>query len=108
MPAWPQGLASVVVNQLFEKYKPHDNVSMINRNRLKQKIGLPMPDSNPQVMLEQIVLLENQFKTPMLDSEKNAIAIKKLLPEYQGMLTSKMSKEGRRITPRHIEDVAFQ
>ena len=43
----------------------------------------------------------------MLDSEKIAIAIEKMLPEYQGVLTSKMSKEGRSITPRNIEDVAF-
>ena len=48
--AWPQGLASSVINQLFEKYEPHDTVSMINMNRLKQKTGLPTPDSNPQIM----------------------------------------------------------
>ena len=108
MPAWPWGLASMVVNQLFEKYKPHNTVSMIDMNRLKQKIGLPMPDSNLQIMFEQIASLENQFKTPMMNSKTIAIAIKKLLPEYQGVLMSKMSKEGRSITPRHIKDVAFQ
>ena len=43
----------------------------------------------------------------MTNSEKIAIAIKKLPPEYQGVLTPKMSKEGRSITPMHIEDVAF-
>ena len=31
-----------------------------------------------------------------------------MLPEYQGVLTSEMSKEGRGITPKHIEDVTFQ
>ena len=81
MLAWPWGLASTVVNQLFEKYKPHNTVSMIDMNRLKQKIGLPMPDSNPQIMFEQIASLENQFKTPMSNSEKIAIAIEKLPPE---------------------------
>ena len=59
-------------------------------------------------MFEQRALLVNQFKTPMLNSEKIAIGIKKLLPEYQGILTSEMSKEGRTITPKHIEDVTFQ
>ena len=78
-----------------------------NMNRLKQKIGLPTPDSNPQIMFEQIASLENQFKTLMLNSEKGAIAIEKLLPEYQGILMSKMRKEGRSITPKHIQDVAF-
>ena len=97
----------MVVNQLFEKYDPHDTVSMIDMNRLKQKIGLPMSDSNPQVVFEQNASLENQFKTPMLDSEKIAIAIEKLPPEYQGVLTSEMSNEGRNITPKHIEDVVF-
>ena len=63
-PAWPHGLASAVVNQLFEKYEPHHTVSMINMNRLKQKIVLPTPNSNPQIMFEQVASLENQFKTP--------------------------------------------
>ena len=76
-------------------------------NRLKQKIELPTPDSNPQIKFEQIASLENQFMTPISKSEKIAIAIEKLLKEYQGVLTSEMSKEGRSITPKHIEDVAF-
>ena len=80
---------------------------MIDMNRLKQKIGLSMPDSNPQIMFEQIASLENQFKTPMLSSEKIAVAIQKLPPEYQGVLSCKMSKEGSSITPKHIEDVTF-
>ena len=97
----------MVVYQLFEKYKPHDTVLTIDMNRLKQKIGLLTPDSNPQIMFEQIASLENQFKTPMLGSEKIAITIEKLPPEYQGALISEMSKEDRSITPKHIEDVAF-
>ena len=107
--AWPCGLASMVVNQLFEKYEPHNTVSMINMNRLKEKIGLPTPDSNHQIMFEQIASLDNQCKTQILSSEKIAIAIK-MPPEYQGVLTSEMSKEGTpsSITPKHIEDVAFQ
>ena len=105
--AWPQGFTSSVVNQLFEQYEPHDTVSMIDMNRLKQKIGLPTLDSNPQIMFEQIASLENQFKTTMMSSEKIAIAIEKLPSEYQGVITSKMSKEGCSITPKHNEDVAF-
>ena len=67
---WPQGLASSIVNQLFEEYEPHDTVSMNDMNRLKQKIGLPTPDSNPQIMFKQIASMENQFKTTMTSSEK--------------------------------------
>ena len=59
-------------------------------------------------MFEQIALLENQFKTTMMSSEKIAIAIEKLPSEYQGVLTLEMSKGGHSITPRHIEDVTFQ
>ena len=42
----------------------------------------------------------------MMSSEK--IAIKKLPFEYQGVLTSEMSKEGCSITPNHIKDVTFR
>ena len=105
---WPQGLTSSVMNQLFQKYKPHDTFSMIDMNHLKQKIGLPTPKSNPQTMFEQIALLENQFKTTMTNSEKIAIVIDKLPSKYQGVLTSEMSKVGHSIMPRHIEDVTFQ
>ena len=41
----------------------------------------------------------------MMNREKIAIAIEELPPEYQGVLTSQMSKEGRSITPKRIEDV---
>ena len=75
---------------------------------MKQKIGLPTPQSNPQIIFEQIALLENQFKTTMMNSEKIAIVIDKLPSKYQGVLTSEMSKEGHNIMSRHIEDVAFQ
>ena len=80
---------------------------MIGMSQLKQEIGLPTLESNPQIMFEQIALLENQFKTMMITSEKIAITIKKFPSKYQGVLTTEMSKEGHNITPRHIEDVAF-
>ena len=79
----------------------------IDMNHLKQKIRLPSPESNPQIMFEQIALLENQFKTMMTSSEKIVIAIEKLPFKYQGVLTSEMSKEGHSIMPRHIEYVPF-
>ena len=47
-------------------------VSMIEMNQLKQKIRLPTLQSNPQIMIEQIASLENQFKTTMTNSEKIA------------------------------------
>ena len=56
---------------------------MIDMNWVKQKIGLPTPESNPQIMFEQIALLENQLKTMMTSSEKIAIAIEKLPSKYQ-------------------------
>ena len=100
-------LASSVVNQLVEKYEPHDIVSMIDMNRLKLMIGSPIPESNPQIMFEQIASLENQLKTTMTSSEKIAITIKNWPSEYKGVLTSEMSKEGHSIIPRHLEAMAF-
>ena len=44
----------------------------------------------------------------MSSSEKIAIALKKLPLEYHSVLTSETSKEGRSITPKHIEDVVLQ
>ena len=47
-------------------------------NRLKQRIGLQTPESNPQSLFEQMAALENQFKKTMDESEKVAIAIEKI------------------------------
>ena len=105
---WLQGLTSSIMNQLIKNYELHDTVSMIEMNQLKQKIRLPMLQSNPQIMFEQIASLENQFKPTMMNSEKIAIVIDKLPSKYQGVLTLEMSKEGLSIMPRHIEDVTFQ
>ena len=70
---------------------------------MKQKIGLPTPQSNPQIMFEQVASLENQFKTAMMSSEKIAIAIEKLPSEYQGVLTLEMRKEGHSIMPSTLK-----
>ena len=61
---------------MLENYECHNTVLMIDINCLKQKIGLPTPESNPQIMFEQIASLENQFKTMMMSSEKIPFGIK--------------------------------
>ena len=98
---WPSGLASMVVNQLFDKFKPHDMVLLIDMNQLKQCIGLQPPQSNPQTMFDHIASLENQFKPTMSDHEMIAIAIEKLPAEYQPVLTAEMRKEGSLLTAAH-------
>ena len=107
-PDWPSGLVGMVVKQLFDKFEPQDTMSLIDMNHLKQQIGLKTLESNPQTMFEQIAALENQFKTPMSDSEKIAIAIKKFPALYQPVLTAKMRKEGGMLMASHIENTAFQ
>ena len=62
-------------------------------NQLKQHIGLQTPKSNPQTMFEQNAALGNQFKTPMFNNEKIAVAIKKLPAEYQPVLTAEMRRK---------------
>ena len=75
---WPSGLACNVIKQLFEKYEPKDTVSLIDMNRLKQKIGLTNAQGNPQELFEQMAAIENQFKTEIPEAEKVAMAIEKL------------------------------
>ena len=59
-------------------------------------------------MFEQFAALENQFKTPMSDSVKIAIAIKKLPAEHQPVLTAEMRKEGGMLMASHIVNATFQ
>ena len=107
-PDWLSGLASMVVKQLFDKFEPQDTMSLIDMNHLKQHIGLKTPENNPQTMCEQIAALENQFKTPMSDSKKIAIAIEKLPAEYQPVLSAEMRKGGGMLMASHIENTTFQ
>ena len=88
--------------------EPQETVSLIDMNHLKQQIRLKTPESNPQTMIEQIAALENQFKTPMSDSEKIVIAIQRLPAEYLPVLTTEMRKEGGMLMASHIENTAFQ
>ena len=55
----PSGLACNVIKQLFEKYEPKDTVSLIDMNRLKQKVGLTNTQGNPQELFEQMAAIEN-------------------------------------------------
>ena len=59
-------------------------------------------------MFEQIVSLEDQFKTNMSNSEKIAIVNDKFPAEYQPVLTMEMQKEASSITATHIKNAAFQ
>ena len=83
----------MVVKQLLDKFEPQDTMFLIDMNCPKQQIGLQIPETNPQMMFEQIAELENQFKTPMSDREKIVIAIEKLPAEYQLVLNAEMRKE---------------
>ena len=105
---WPSGLACNVIKQLFEKYELKDTVSLIDMNRLKQKIGLTNTQGNPQELFEQMAAIKNQFKTEIPEAEKVAMAIEKLPAEYPSVLTAEMRKEGVGITSSHIESAAFQ
>ena len=98
----------MVVKQLFDKFEPQDTLSFINMNRLEQHIALQTLESNPQCLFEQMAALENQFKKRMDDSEKIAIAIEKLLVEYQPVLTAEMRKEGSLLMAQHIKNATFQ
>ena len=95
------------MKQLFDKFKPQDMVPLIDKNQLKQHIGLQTLESNPQSLFEQTAALENQFKKRIDDSEKIAITIEKLPVEYQPVLTVEMRKEGALLTAQHIENTAF-
>ena len=55
-------------------------------------------------MVEQIAALDNQFKTPMSNSEKAS----KKPAEYQPVLTAEMWKEGSLLMASHIENSTFQ
>ena len=68
---WPPELAGMVMKQLFDKFKPHDMVSLIDMNQLKQCNGVQTPQSNPQTMFEQIAALENQFKAHSIQEPKS-------------------------------------
>ena len=105
---WPSDLASLVVKQLFDNFEPQDIMSLIDMNHLNKCIGLQTCKSNPQMMFEQIAALENQFKMPLSNMEKIAIAIKKLPAEYQPVLTAEMRKEGSLFVASNIENSAFQ
>ena len=105
---WPSRLACHVIKQLFEKYEPKDTVSLIDMNRLKQKIGLTNTQGNPQELFKQMAAIENQLKTEIPEAEKVAMAIEKLPVEYRSLLTTEMRKEGIGITSSHIESAAFQ
>ena len=108
MTKWPSGLASMVVKQLFNIFEPHNTVSLIDMNQLKQCNGLQTLESDPQVMFEQMAAVENQFKKTMDNSEKITISIEKLPVEYKPVLTMEMRKEGLMLTAQHIENATFQ
>jgi hypothetical protein len=56
--AWPSGLACVVVDELFKKYKP---VDIIGRVRTKLSQVKMKPDEDPRVLFDQLASIQSAY-----------------------------------------------
>ena len=72
---WPEGLASKVVKQLEERYKPEDIMSLVDEKIALNKIRMGQ-NEDPKKLFEKIKAVETRFNTKTKKiSEAKKIAV---------------------------------
>ena len=59
---WPGGLAYKVIEDMLERFQPHDIISKAELRRMLGKVSMKKKD-DPATLFEQISMIENRYNT---------------------------------------------
>jgi hypothetical protein len=111
---WPNGLAHLVVKELFKKYRLCDMISHVKLRSQLNKVSMKAQD-DPSMLFEQISKIQNRFKE---DAAGNPIKLEKedlisivlaVAPkEYQSVLMIEQRVKGMAIELDDLESAMVQ
>ena len=107
---WPEGLASKVVKQLEERYKPEDIMSLVDEKIALNKIRMGQ-NEDPKKLFEKIKAVETRFNTKtkkISEAEKIAVVLSQAPLKYQAILTSEQQLHkslGTEVKLSHLQEV---
>ena len=107
---WPGGLAHIVVQSLFKKYKPQDTITRVELRQQLNKVSMKRSD-DPAILFNQISTIQNQFNTmtqQIQEDELIAIVLATAPKDYQAVLTSEQCIQKTNLTMDDLETVMNQ
>ena len=97
---WPSGLAYIVIDELFKKYKPVDIISRVEmRTRLSQV--KMKADEDPRMLFNQLASIQSAYNdaTRKIDPDDLiAVVLEKAPEKYKSILTAEQRSKGTALT----------
>jgi hypothetical protein len=97
---WPSGLACVVVDELFKKYRPVDVMSRVEMRSRLNHVSMKT-DDDPRVMFDQLASIQNAYNTTARKIDPDdfiAVALEKAPDQYKSILTAEQRSKGTSLT----------
>lgn len=103
---WPSGLAYVVMELLFARFRPDDVITRVELRKQLAKVSMKV-NAKPSTLFEQISSIRNRFNkgTRKVDEEELiATVLEKAPKEYQAVLTCEQRVKGNAVKLEDLED----
>jgi hypothetical protein len=98
--AWPSGLAYIVVDELFKKYRPVDIMSRVEMRTKLNHVSMKI-DDDPRVMFDQLASIQSAYNdaTRKIDPDDLiAVVLEKAPEHYKSILTAEQRSKGTSLT----------
>ena len=103
---WPSGLAWKVVKELMIKYKPKNNMAIVEARMMLNKVSMKN-DDDPSILFEQISQIQNRFGMgthTIEDGDLIAAAIVAVPNECRSIVAAEQRIRRGELTSNHLED----
>jgi hypothetical protein len=97
---WPSGLAYLVVDELFKKYRPVDIISRVEMRLRLSKVSMK-PSDDPRVLFNQLASIQSMYNsnTQKIDPyDLIAVVLEKAPDKYKSILTAEQRAKGAQLS----------
>jgi gag-polypeptide of LTR copia-type len=101
---WPSGLAYVVVDELFKRYRPVDIISRVEMRTKLNHVSMKAED-DPKTLFDQLASIQSAYNdaTRKIDPDDLiAVVLEKAPEQYKSILTAEQRSKGTKLTLAHL------
>ena len=102
-PAWPEGLASLAVETMFNIYQPKDKLSKFEMTTEIQKLKIKERD-DPADFFSALSQLEIMFQKKLTLEDSLAFVLQKCPTTYQGVISGEIRQRKELLTLKDVSD----
>jgi gag-polypeptide of LTR copia-type/Zinc knuckle len=97
---WPSGLACVIIDELFKRYRPVDIISRVELRTRLNHVSMKK-DDDPRVLFDQLASIQSAYNdvTRKIDPDDLiAVVLEKAPEQYKSILTAEQRYKGSSLT----------